>query len=324
MTTGGPRIGILGGGIVGIFTSLVLSELDPMIISPELGGTWASGGLKLLKHHPDIERLLDKYGVSHTSYNVSGGVWWDGEMYDLKDVPQAAQQAHYLKTRGTMEGYTDKCMNDKAEDERCFEFKYEHFIELATNELTQFRASVSAIVLKDNYVIVHTDRGASFGFDFVMSSIPLPQVKSLIQGYHLPDAECNRISVGSFKAMVRSPWKRMYVYLPGDGGVHRISRSGLVSQYWSMETTDDVCAMGTPPLIADGYWQDAIPHIQEVLPDARYVKHIGSMLGHLLPLKKPLVYPERITPIGRFASWDSRETVDVAIRKVLEWKKTWT
>ena len=65
---------------------------------------------------------------------------------------------------------------------------------------------------------------------------------------------------------------------------------------------------------------------EDVTADARMLLGDDSRLlssatttGHLLPLPAgPPEYPERVYPLGRFAQWESRATVDTVLERAVE------
>jgi hypothetical protein len=61
-----------------------------------------------------------------------------------------------------------------------------------------------------------------------------------------------------------------------------------------------------------------------IFDDGYCVTKVHSGLkGHLLPLEVQPEYPANIAPIGRFARWDSRATVDVVLEDSIALAKRW-
>jgi hypothetical protein len=302
------KIAVLGGGISGLVSAHSLKDIaDVTVVSPELGGTWASGGLKVLKWHPWLEHLMLQLGVPFFLCQIEGAVWWKKMLLPLSQVDETIQRAHYKRSRGTMEGFSLKCMNEKAGAERTIDFDYNRFVAASKAQLKWVKGKV--IQVYDRGDIIHIDTTAGVGaFDYVITTLPLWVMRN-VADFHLPVARYCKLFVAEVSTRQPLP-KYHYVYLPKGDGPHRISSARKDRSRWTMEvqSTHEPNAYG---------WTKLIKPVQELMPDARLGPKRATIPGHILPLKEPLEYPERILSLGRFASWDSRETVDKSVEKVL-------
>lgn len=311
------KIAVLGGGIVGIVSAFLLSDdFDVVVISPELGGTWRAGGLKILKWHPAIVELMSDLKVPVDVASIRGGVWWNDKFVPLESVSEKIQQAHYRKTRGTLEGYTSTCMNAKAGEEAIIKFDFEKFVELAKREMLWATGRIVKVVSEPGGVEVRYALSATITshnyFDYVINTLPLWVFRKLVTPV-MPQVEYQKLFTAEFKAEVNNIHGCEYIYMPQGEGPHRLSVLNPDKNIWTAE------AISTER----PNWLSFRGDIRCILQGARLVRESDShQPGHLMPLSAKLKYPARITPAGRFASWDTRETVDKVATKILAFKES--
>jgi len=301
------KVAVLGGGILGLVSAnyLVNQGLDVTLISEEIGGSWQSGGLKLLKWHPQLEQLLAQLKVPFFVDEVEGAVWWKEHIIPLSEVTEKIQQAHFLKTRGTMDGYANTCMNAASGQEKIIDIDFNTFVQRARKNINIHLAKVVELSLIQTGVSIDMDDDTVDTFDYVVTSLPLWLFRR-VAAWHMPNTMCNKVHIADTHTHSRMFWRYKYVYFPENGGPHRISTSDCEQKVWMAEITG----------VTEPDWIKAITIIQKTIKDARLGRVRATLPGHIYPLTEKLNYPINVLPVGRFASWNPRETVDKIMDKL--------
>jgi hypothetical protein len=100
-----------------------------------------------------------------------------------------------------------------------------------------------------------------------------------------------------------------YLYTPHLGFIHRVSPQG--EGLWSIEISTE----GFQPqkeLVEE--------ETQKLFGDAEMIEDLAMHNGHLIPLKEKPFRHTNIFPLGRYAQWESRMTIDKVLKRALEIK----
>ena len=310
----------MGGCVAAGWLKVHRPDLTVMIIEPgPLGGSFKGGGLKYLRWDDGLAQLLVDNSLPALKQQVIGGVATvgpDGSLVacdypgDLDPLAiKQLQLAHYKMTRGTMEGFTDGVMNFGGRDQ----FKIVTPANLCES-LTSGAAVIQAMITR-----IMPSRGSSY---LKLSNGVMVEAKTTLWTPHLlflsnmmgdpVDPQAKLLNVMSCEAI--SDWWAAHDYIytsTSCSRVHRISTStpvGTVVAEWNGE---------------DGLSNEVLTDLDALGMMPQYDTH-KSLPGHLLPLSdgdKATVsgwLDHGIRPLGRFAEWDGRATVDKNIIKLEE------
>jgi hypothetical protein len=69
---------------------------------------------------------------------------------------------------------------------------------------------------------------------------------------------------------------------------------------------------------------DIISDLNFIFGGGHSIKKITRDLkGHLHPMSEKILWPENMAPLGRFAQWNSRGTVDKILENAIELAEKW-
>lgn len=334
------NLAILGGGISGMLAAYVFrsaAQVQLFEAGPSLGGTYTQGGLKYVRETEEFKSLLGELDVPYKLYQPVGGLLQTLNTAAATVAASAAklqphpeflkglsagermmwQMIHWMKTRGSLEGFKSTCMNDPSGggDDPALAFDHkEFFIKLeAALRLAGVEIITSAKATRVAQGWVEIDGKGSFPFTRMLTTLPLPLMARLALWAGLPTtANTAHLTVAFFDALPK--WldaavtgSADYAYTPLLNGVHRISK---VEGGWQAEAAGKVAAsvfeasLGTPE-------------------DPLKIRALVTMPGHLLPLEKEPTWPEQIAPIGRYAEWNSRATAETVLDRALALRSSW-
>lgn len=326
------RIVILGGGISGLIAARAIIETgragkphqNEVIIvesSKVLGGTFTNGGLKYLAATDDMKDLLGRMGVAFSCESVLGAVWSDGTahphprwMMSIGTVDRLqVQLAHWLKTRGSLEGFRADCMNDPADENKsALLCDISEFIKkLAWDAFLHCNTFMETRVERICPRFVHTQRGR-MEYDALINTIPLNVIKGLVTpdlSSGIPASKCNKISIVDVEGVDTEMWWD-YLYTPFLPNVSRITRTSITGAQVEMP------------------WSTVRPSmtVEDMTPLTRgsnrplLLNSRGDINGHLVPLQQPIRTPKNWLMLGRYAEWDPRSTVDKTLEKMIQWR----
>lgn len=311
---------IIGGGPSGLISSYVfkMCGVDVKLLEPgALGGEFLTGGLRYIHQTTEMERMLDRLGVPYSPYKVNGGILLKGavvpypeHLWKLPEVDGARIQAdHYRKTRRTIPTDISTAMNDpvKKGPRRALRCDFHELIAAMAHNLEIIPRGLSRI-LADG--LLKLSDGTTLRYDYLITTIPLWVLRG-IAPFYVPETVAARLNVVTVKPRFDGYAKWDYVYTPYTPGdvVHRFSPS---------ESGYAVEANG----ILDRTKLESDLHF--IFPDGFTIDTVREGLkGHLLPLDASPEWPENVAPIGRFAKWDSRSTMDVALEDALQTAERW-
>lgn len=317
-------VAILGGGLTGCLAAGWISLQKPKwkiaLIEPgELGAAFWSGGLKYLRVRPEFTDYLLELGLSFTIRQARGGVWWQGSAVDYPrpggdSENEAIQKAHYLKTRGTMDGYTSDVMNFGGGG---YQYVMDSYKELVRRSVD--RANITVYVGKVNSIrdFTHAEFGkfldvvelagastSKIHAPRIVSTIPRPMYIKLLEGVaSLPEHNHRWLHSIEVHASAAALGNYDYLYTPGLRNVHRISRTRDFNKFTFEVNSADRGYSGL------GRWFEEMDSLMKTNVKAHAVHSI--IPGHILPGSdngwKP---PQDHFLIGRYAAWEPRETVD--------------
>lgn len=316
-----PRVVVIGGGMSGLIASYVMRRLrtQVLVIEPaELGGEFLAGGLKYIHHTLGMIHLCDELGVTYSDYAIQGGIMLRGEVHPypkhLQTMPRAEASRiradHYRKTRRTEADAESSAtaMNDPAamKPRKAIRAHFPEMIRALATGLLTMRTGVSGI----QSGALNTTSGVLVPFDFCIVTIPLWAVRRLAQ-FYVPEGVAMKLNVVQVNPVrdryVR--WDYVYTpYTPADA-VHRFSPSG---NGYSVEINGSLDRLRMQSdlnfIFADGW---TIEKLNE------------GLKGHLLPLQTEPEWPNNIAPLGRFATWNPRSTMDVVLDEANDLAERW-
>ena len=310
----------MGGCIAAGWLKINKPNLKVVVIEPAtLGGAFKNSGLKYLRWDDHLASIVTQCGVAAVKQPVKGGVLvsappdapvaWDypGDMDER--MVQSLQEEHYSMTRGTMEGFTYDVMNFGGREQ----FK------MVTTPMLCEALTADAQVIQSMISRIYPSDGSCYlkigGGQMIEAGMTLwtPHLAFLARMMDETSIQTNALTLNVMVCEAMSEWwaTHDYVYTSTCAKkVHRISATdpiGSVQAEWNGEgLSEDV--------LSDLEAMDLLPRMDTHKP----------LPGHLLPLsnkdKKTIKGWEShgIRPLGRFAEWDGRATVDKNIYKLME------
>lgn len=316
------KVLIIGGGVSGLVANYVMTRggLKPTILEPGApGGEFAAGGLKYIHKTDAVQEMFDYLDIASSVYTVRGGIMLRGSIYlypeALQEMPrreaERIQSDHFRKTRRTEPTleYVSTSMNDPAAlgPRRALRCDFQEMIsELADPSIANIVPAGLAKLDHQRNVAFDSKGGRHF-YDIAIMTIPLWIVRATCS-FYVPEGSTMRLNV----AQVNPRRDRFvgfdYVYTPytPEDTVHRFSPRG---EGYSVEVNGE---LDNDKLASD---------LNFIFPDGYMIEGVREGLkGHLLPLPRPVQWPDNVKPIGRFAKWESRATTDVSLQDALNLK----
>lgn len=317
------RVVIVGGGASGLICSYVFShyrDVETVVIEPgKPGGEFLAGGLRYVHRTDEMVGMLTDLNVVFTTYTVQGGILLHGKVEPYprclrslsKERAARIQQDHYRKTRRTEPGqFASKAMNDPESVGprralRC-----------------DFRRAIRELAFRTRLVnerLVRVEQGAiqasqvRIPYDYLVLTIPLWVIKRVVS-FSVPDAMAVRLNVVNIEPHADKYVKWDYVYTPytPDDLIHRISPK---DGEYSCEFNGDWGEDENRKLHSD---------LNYLFPDGWALADVKRGLkGHLLPLSDQPEWPANVRPLGRFAQWNPRATLDVVINEAHKIAEGW-
>jgi len=309
---------IIGTGVSGQVASLVLKRFGHQVtaIGPDTGDFF-KGGLKYFHWSRHFLATLCHHGVNVDFKEIHGGIYWAGKilpypemMGRVRDRAEKIQRMHYAKTRGTLDGWTAKCMNDPGKD---------HSKSMVINPSELSKAALEGVRLCTDMVVEvdHTEhaiktKSGNFNYDMLFTSAHA-SVFAAIGGLDFPDLRNGNIALYEVTWNGNQKWAGPdYIYTPAQKVVSRISYNLQQRSFWA--------EVPQPHGVDDSDQSEAVAKdVIHVLGIGMRISKQGRIKGHIIGCDEGLEYPEGVIPIGRYAAWDSRETTDVVAEKVGRW-----
>lgn len=318
------RVVILGGGISGLIAHHVFQRhrggkpANLKLVEPgKVGGEFTSGGLKYIHRTDGMVRLIGRMGLPFSSYRLHGGILLRGKVQPYpqalqKMAPEEAlrvQQDHYVKTRKTQSGsFGRKAMNDPTSSQARHAIRTD--FESLVEKLARGVAIVPEAALEVNNHRVRLSGGNWLDYDVLIATIPLWILRRICSWY-LPEGFAMKLNIAWAvpERDVYAAWDFVYTpYTPSDY-IHRFSPAGLG---YMVEANGELDHL---KLESD---------LQFIFQEGYYIKHVrAEMKGHLLPMNGQAQWPENVAPLGRFAQWDPRATMDTVLDGAEALAKRW-
>lgn len=316
---------IIGGGVSGLLCAYAFKKyrnVETVILEPgKVGGEFLSGGLKYIHRTDEMLSMFKDIDMACSDYVVKGGIYlrekvepYPKVMAELeKDEAERIQSDHYRKTRRAEPGgESRKAMNDPASVKpraalrTNFDIMVDRLAQSAKANGDIIEAGVTAIT----NTMLFTTEFNSIRYDYLVSTVPLWVMKR-IAPWKTPHGIAMNLNVidVSPKKDEYSRWDYVYTPYTPANAVHRISPN---EEGYSVEVNgelDELKLAEDLNFLFKGGW---------------YIKSIQSRLkGHLLPLEGNIDWPDNVAPLGRFAKWDSRATMDVTLKEAEMLGRKW-
>lgn len=318
------HIAIIGGGVSGLVAAHIFAQYDfrrkyriVVYEANKVGGEFASGGLKYIHRTDGMVRLFNSLKIPYSNYTVRGGILLRGQVLSYPRCFEGMQPLertrirhdHYKKTRRSNPGaWSEKSMNDPSA------IKPRRALRCDLDELIDKLASGVEIV-KDEFVKMG-DGTVSFKklhkvpFDFLIFTVPLWVLRRNVR-FYVPHGITMKLNIARIVPVKDKYVKWDYVYTPytPDNCIHRFSPT---ANGYSIECNGELDRVA---LESD---------LSFLFPDGHFISDIKTGLkGHLLPLKHQPDWPWNVAPLGRFAQWDPRATVDVVEENARKLAEKW-
>jgi len=327
------KVIIVGGGVSGLACSYVFREyfgMDAKILEPNaIGGEFLAGGLKYVHYASDIMKLFDDLDLAYSRYQVRGGIMLRGQVEPYpkclaslgKEQAQQIQFDHYRKTRRAepLPAHAAKSMNDpaSAKPRTALQADFKHLVDLLAGHATIIPHGLKGIIREANYI--WTTAGKIEPYDYLVLTVPLWVIRECANWY-VPHGVAMKLNIANIRSSDNhspmsggrgrySKWDYVYTpYTPADA-IHRFSYQG---DMYSVEVNGDLRE------------QELHSDLNFLFPDGWYVEDIRHGLkGHLLPLEEKIEWAENIAPLGRFAQWDTRATLDAVLTRAIKLAEMW-
>ena len=308
---------IVGGGTSGLIANYVFRRkgFAPVVLEPgELGGEFLTGGLRYIHRTDAMVRMVEEFELPMSEYNVKGGIMLRGSVHPypkhLSTLPPEQSSRiridHFRKTRRMEPGkFGERSMNDpatKSTRRRALRCDFEELIKELGSVADVKRFSLAEIDSRANRIRLK-DIGW-FNYDLLVLTIPLWVIRQMADFYvpHGMAMALNLVHVVPNKDRY-SKWDYVYTpYTPSDA-VHRFSPS---DDGYTLEVNGDWDQRRT----------DTLDDLAFIFPDGFVVRGVRTGLkGHLLELDQKPEWPSNVFPLGRFAEWNPRGTLDVAYER---------
>jgi len=319
---------VVGGGVAGLVSSCIFSSFGAhvkMFECGKLGGEFLAGGLKYIHRTDNMTGLFIDLGLVFSNYSVKGGILNRGvverypELFQRMDKYKVAQiqMDHFRKTRMMEPGSHYKtAMNDPANSISKGAIRLD-FVDMVNRLAARLKRDGGEIVrekvikvLGENSLM--TDKGRRYAFDYLIFTVPLWIIKRLVD-FYIPDAMAMNLNLIDVvpKNDRYAGWDYVYTpYTPGDA-IHRFSVDGVCY----------VCELNG----------ELAPRMVDVVSDLNFIFGAGYVIkkitrglkGHLHPMGEKIQWPENMAPLGRFAEWNSRGTVDKILENAIELAEKW-
>ncbi len=306
---------------------------EVVVVEPRaLGGDFLVGGLKYIHRTTEMETMLNFLEVPSSHYTVRGGLHIQGVVEDYPDYlstvsPDRASQItgdHFRKTRGWEPGdFGSRSMNDPGDGKssrRAIRCSVPRVIEAIQDvEFIKVReAFCSEINTSEGHVIIQPTHDPDelgprrLPYTKLVLTLPLWVLRKMCD-FHVPEGVAVSLNIVQITVQHDPFAKFDYVYTPYTPGnaIHRISPR---DDGYSIE--------------ANGVWEEVQGQVKKDLawlfPAGYIVESVKKGLkGHLLPLPTKPQWPENVLGVGRFATWNPRNTIDhslkLAIKKAEQW-----
>jgi len=314
------KVIIVGGGFSGLLSAFAMSkhrDVDVTILEhKDVGGHFLYGGYKYVRRSDSFASMLHDLGCVYSTYPVNGGILlkdevirYPADFYDL-DKPYIAQiRTHYWeKTRKTCPGkHIPKAFADpfSYRTQRAIRPDFEDVIDRLKPRFNIMKAAF--VSQADN--ICYTTSGP-IEFDHMIFTIPLNAIKDRVD-FYVPSALSTKLSIIEVLPL-KDPYYRFdYIYTPytPENHVHRISSNGHTYFAEVSGFVDETKIYSDLNWLFKGGWS--------------YIGGKEKLRGHLMPMDAHPDWPENIRPVGRYAQWLPKLTMDQALDEAIQIGQEW-
>jgi hypothetical protein len=263
-------------------------------------------------------KLLDRLQLVHSDYRTRIGIL-------LKDKVQL--YPNHLRDLGRDSGNNVRA--DLFEKSRLVKHEY-------AEQLTDYEALVPKSAVRFNWYdfVESLGKGAALcgeklvsvgtnelktvysrvTYDFAFVTAPLWEMRHLTE-WRLPDCTAvavNSVNISSGKGDKFASWDNVWTPYTPEGLIHRLVQ---LEDGYNVHFSGSWDETTRPRLVGDlnylfpGGWH---PNQSDV-----------SAPGYMFPLAEEPVWPDNVCPLGRFAAWDQRSSLDVCLDQIHRTGRLW-
>lgn len=316
---------IIGGGISGLLAANVMMKnpIEITMLEPNvIGGEFLYGGLKYINKKKSMIKLFEELDLPFSTYMIKGGILLRGavEPYPLalRNMPNEqssrVRKDHYRKTRCSEPGAWSKtAMNDPAaiNPKKALRTDFVDLVD-SLNRVVSDRVEIKAKSLTEiGSRVAWLDDGTVEKFDYLILTIPLWVMNKMNAPYHIHEGFAMNLNVIDVvpKKDPYVKWDYVYTTYTPSNSVHRFSAR---TEGYSVEV--------------NGVYDEAkvASDLNFLFPGGWKVERIKRNLkGYLFPLEMATEWPDNHAPLGRFARWNNRTTLDVTLEDAMELNEKW-
>lgn len=324
------KITILGGGIAGLLAAHAFREFKPLLLeaAPTLGGNFLAGGLKYLRRTEHLVDLLDNFiDLPWKPYKPVGLLYSNGQWHEhpkwLAQVGEnqrkAMQEVHWVRTRGSVQGFRGDCMNDPLGNGGDVAMKCDHaelIRRLGSLARAHGHVRTDIKVTAINERSVSIDGCPDLAHDLLIPTIPLAALAKLAPWAMLPSPQATKLDVAICQVSDQTPsWD--YMYTPTERWITRVTWPevgvmhaeipGHLSPLSNLDARNELWDIVSP-------FVDAL-HVETI---RRIPGHLCSIEGREPGMEWAINWPSNWRPLGRYTQWEPRATservLDTAMR----------
>lgn len=317
------KVIIIGGDIAGLLCAYLFKKygVEVKVIEPGLlGENFIDGGLEFIYNTQPITTILNELDILYSDYNIHGGILLRDkiEKYPayfknkkIKKVEVQRIKSDYFRKTRLVKAIIDnpkKAISDLLEttrSKRAVRMDNEELVFSLSKNLNIIKATPLSI--DDSNVL--TTRG-KFKYDFLVFTQPLWVLKDLVDWY-VPYSLATKLNTVTVIALGHKYIAYDYILTPYTPSDH-IHRFFSYEQGFKMEISGEL----------DYYKLQS--DLNFIFKNGWYLKDIKQdLFGFLLPLENKVQWPYKIAPLGRFAKWDQKITLDTTLVEIIELAKKW-
>lgn len=312
---------VAGDKITGLLCAYILSKYKNVEVkvfkTDDKENYSLNFGLEYVHRSDKLISVLIDLNALFSSYTIRGGILLRNKVYPhpeyLKNTDKGEagriKADYYRKTRLTEPDIITKVFNDplSSKPRRALRVDFEDILNSLRRKIPSERVQIERI--EKNSVV--STSGKKYTFDYLIFTIPLWEIRRLVNWY-LPEAVAMKSNL-AVVAVKRDRFPR-----------------------W-----DFVCTPYTPAdyiyrciVFEDGYVVESSGQFEDerlnsdlnfLFSEGWYLKQIHRNInGYMLPIGKQTInWPDNVAPIGRFAKWNQKITLDNTVEDIFELGKKW-
>lgn len=320
------RVIVIGNGVTGLTAAYILKcqggrNVDIKVIgSGENGGDFLNCGVKYIRLDHRIVSLFEDLNLQHSNYSIKGGVWLRGSVHPYpicfknvdKDEVNRIKEDYYRKSRLLEPGrYALKAFNDPESNRPPRAIRTD--FEILVKKLSQVSRIIKQKAMCVTDFFVFTKEGGRYQYDYLVFAIPLWEIRKCYTGADVSTGtavKMNSVILGAYGGTYEEWDFVLTPYTPANSVYKIVCRSE--SEY-SIESSGNFCK------------SRVFSDINFLFRDGWFIKDIHlNLKGYMLPFEKERIrWPENVAPLGRYAVWDNRVTLDSILKETLKLSKRW-